>query len=159
MDDRWAPLLADLRERFNSDADVVEVEAYLSSQGYDLGQIGEILELLYTGMVSELPEIANTMDFRALPLRVDSTAALPDPQTLPLRVQGPHERGRFSAEAWGYLIMLGGSGLVSQQDFEQLVERALMHVEGRIGIAEIRAIAEDGGFDDAATMSDRSLVH
>ena len=78
---------------------------------------------------------------------------------MPLRVQGPHERGRFSAEAWGYLIMLGGSGLVSQHDFEQLVERALMHVEGRIGISEIRAIAEDGGFDDAATLSDRSQVH
>lgn len=143
MEDRWDRLLQDLKERFTADADVVEVEAYLSSQGYDHGQIGEILELLYTNAVSNLPEIANAMDAR----------------TLPLRVQGPHERGRFSAEAWGYLIMLGSSGFVSQHDFEQLVERALLHVDGRIGIAEIRAIAEDGGFDDAAMMSDRSLVH
>ncbi|MEP6763128.1 MAG: DUF494 family protein [Gemmatimonadaceae bacterium] len=143
MDERWGRLLEDLKARFNSDSDVVEVEAYLSSQGYDGGQIGEILELLYSDTVSELPEMANAMESR----------------TLPLRVQGPHERGRFSAEAWGYLIMLGGSGLVSQHDFEQLVERALLHVDGRIGLAEIRAIAEDGGFDDASTMSDRSLVH
>ncbi len=143
MDDRWGPLLEDLRNRFNHDADVGEVEAYLSSQGYDRGQIGEILELLFSNAVTELPEFAFVTEGRPMPLRV----------------QGPHERGRFSAEAWGYLIMLGGSGLVSQHDFEQLVERALMHVEGRIGISEIRAIAEDGGFDDAATLSDRSQVH
>ena len=143
MYDRWGRLLQDLKARFASDTDVVEVEAYLSSQGYDHGQIGEILELLYSSAVSDLPQSTNRLESR----------------TLPLRVQGPHERGRFSAEAWGYLIMLGSSGLVSQHDFEQLVERALLHVEGRIGIAEIRAIAEDGGYDDAATLSDRSLVH
>ena len=136
-------MLEDLRTRFTPDADVVEVEAYLSSQGYDRGQIGEILELLFSNAATDDPEMASVMEARPMPLRV----------------QGPHERGRFSAEAWGYLIMLGGSGLVSQHDFEQLVERALLHVEGRIGISEIRAIAEDGGFDDAATLSDRSQVH
>ena len=46
MDDRWTPVLEDLRERFAADTDVVEVEAYLSSQGYDRRQIGEILSLL-----------------------------------------------------------------------------------------------------------------
>ncbi len=143
MDDRWGRLLEDLKTRFTHDVDVVEVEAYLVSQGYDRGEIGEILELLYNNAATEVPELALMMEARPMPLRV----------------QGPHERGRFSAEAWGYLIMLGGSGLVSQHDFEQLVERALMHVDGRIGISEIRAIAEDGGFDDAATLSDRSQVH
>ena len=143
MDNRWDPVLEDLRTRFTSDTDVVEVEAYLSSQGYDNGQIGEILELLFSGIATELPELGSTL------------AARP----MPIRVQGPHERGRFSAEAWGYLIMLGSSGLVSQHDFEQLVERALMHVDGRIGLSEIRAIAEDGGFDEAATLSDRSQLH
>jgi uncharacterized protein Smg (DUF494 family) len=143
MDDRWGRLLEDLRSRFTSETDVVEVEAYLSSQGYDHGQIGEILELLFSNAATEVPELASVMETRPMPLRV----------------QGPHERGRFSAEAWGYLIMLGGSGLVSQHDFEQLVERALLHVDGRIGISEIRALAEDGGFDDAATLSDRSQVH
>lgn len=143
MDDRWGLLLEDLRTRFTAETDVVEVEAYLSAQGYDHGQIGEILELLFTNPATEVPDSASLMDNRPMPLRV----------------QGPHERGRFSAEAWGYLIMLGGSGLVSQHDFEQLVERALLHVEGRIGISEIRALAEDGGYDDAATLSDRSQVH
>lgn len=143
MNDRWARLLDDLRARFAGDPDVGEVEAYLSSLGYDRAQIGEVLELLYGNTATEVPELVSAVEARAMPLRV----------------QGPHERGRFSAEAWGYLIMLGGSGLVSQYDFEQLVERALLHVDGRIGIAEIRAIAEDGGFDDANTLSDRSQVH
>ncbi|MEP6836123.1 MAG: DUF494 family protein [Gemmatimonas sp.] len=143
MDERWGSLLEELKTRFSCDADVVEVEAYLSSQGYDRGQIGEILELLFSNVDAEHPLSASVLEDRPMPLRV----------------QGPHERGRFSAEAWGYLIMLGGSGLVSQHDFEQLVERALMHVEGRIGLSEIRAIAEDGGFDDAVTLSDRSQVH
>ena len=143
MDDRWGRLLEDLRSRFTTETEVGEVEAYLSSQGYEHGHIGEILELLFGNAASEVPELASVTESRPMPLRV----------------QGPHERGRFSAEAWGYLIMLGGSGLVSQHDFEQLVERALLHVEGRIGISEIRALAEDGGFDDSATFSDRSQVH
>ena len=143
MDDRWGRVLEDLKTRFAHDTEVAEVEAYLSSEGYDLGQIGEILELLYGDSATELPDLASVLEARPMPMRV----------------QGPHERGRFSAEAWGYLMMLGGSGLVSQHDFEQLVERALTHVEGRIGISEIRAIADDGGFDDAAAPSDRSQVH
>lgn len=142
MDDRWTPVLEDLRERFAADTDVVEVEAYLSSQGYDRRQIGEILSLLYSDTVP-VPDWDGAVMSREVPLRV----------------QGPHERGRFTAEAWGYLVMLGGSGAVSLNDFEQLVERALVHVDGRIGLPEIRAIAEDGGFDEASAGSDRSQVH
>ena len=48
MNDRWTPVVDDLRERFAADTDVVEVEAYLSLQGYDRRQIGEILSLLYS---------------------------------------------------------------------------------------------------------------
>ena len=142
MDDPWTPLIEDLRERFAADTDVVEVEAYLSSQGYDRRQIGEILSLLYS-------------DTAPAPMWDGALIS----REAPLRVQGPHERGRFTAEAWGYLVMLGGSGAVSLNDFELLVERALVHVDGRIGLPEIRAIAEDGGFDDPNSASDRSQVH
>lgn len=141
MDDRWTPVLEDLRERFEADTDVVEVEAYLSSQGYSRRQIGEILSLLYSDTVP-------APDWDGAVMSRD----------VPLRVQGPHERGRFTAEAWGYLVMLGGSGAVSLNDFEQLIERALVHVDGRIGLPEIRAIAEDGGYDEAGG-GDRSQVH
>jgi uncharacterized protein Smg (DUF494 family) len=142
MDDRWTPVVEDLRERFAADTDVVEVEAYLSSQGYDRRQIGEILSLLYS-------------DTATVPVW-DATVLA---RQAPLRVQGPHERGRFSAEAWGYLMMLGGSGAVSLHDFEQLVERALTHVEGRIGLPEIRALAEEGGYDESSPGSERTQVH
>ncbi len=92
MDDRWTPVLDELRERFAADTDVVEVEAYLSSKGYDRA-----------GRESSL------------------------------RVQGPHERGRFTSEAWGFLVTLYASGAVHFNDFEQL--------------------------DDGAMGSDRPLIH
>lgn len=142
MDDRWIPVIDELRERFAADTDVVEVEAYLSSQGYDRRQIGEILSLLFRDTASPRGMGGVLMARQA-----------------PLRVQGPHERGRFSAEAWGYLVQLGGSGAVNLNDFEQLVERALVHVDGRISLADIRGIAEDVGFDDGAMDGERSQVH
>ena len=77
----------------------------------------------------------------------------------PLRVQGPHERGRFTAEAWGYLVLLGASGAISFHEFEQLIERALTHVDGRIGLAEIRALVDDAGVDDLTGGHERSQVH
>ncbi len=142
MDDRWAPVLDELRERFAADTDVVEVEAYLSSKGFDRRQIGEILSLLYSDTVSA-PTWSD-----ADAIRVPS-----------LRVQGPHERGRFTAEAWGYLVMLHASGAVKLADFEQLVERALVHVDGRITLADVRALAEDVGFDDGAMGGERPVIH
>lgn len=142
MNERWTPVVEDLRERFSAETDVVEVEAYLSSQGYDRRQIGEILSLLYSDTAAE-------------PVWDGLLVA----RDVPLRVQGPHERGRFTSDAWGYLVMLNGTGAVNLHDFEQLIERALTHVDGRIGLPEIRAIAEEGGFDDAAIGSDRTQVH
>lgn len=146
MDDRWAPVLDELRERFAADTDVVEVEAYLSSKGYDRRQIGEILSLLYSDTLAMSPasDVA----------RGTETGREPS-----LRVQGPHERGRFTAEAWGYLVVLYASGAVSVNDFEHLVERALVHVDGRITLADIRSLADDAGLDDGAMSGEHPLIH
>ena len=76
-----------------------------------------------------------------------------------IRVQGPHERGRFTAEAWGYLVLMYESGLVAAFDFEQLVERALFHIDGRIGLPDIRALADDVGFDALSLDADRLPLH
>ena len=146
MDDRWAPVLDELRERFAADTDVVEVEAYLSSKGYDRRQIGEILSLLYSDTVSGT--VYSTADIGSGSGREPS-----------LRVQGPHERGRFTAEAWGYLVTLYASGAVHLNDFEHLVERALIHVDGRIALADIRALADDAGLDDGAMGGEHPLIH
>lgn len=142
MDDRWTPVLAELRERFAADTDVVEVEAYLSSQGYSRRQIGEILSLLFSDSVPSPPWAG--------------TAIALEPS---LRVQGPHERGRFATDAWGFLIALHRAGSLSLMDFEQLVERALVHVDGRITLSDVRAIAEDLGVDDGAMGRERPLIH
>lgn len=146
MDDRWAPVLDELRERFAADTDVVEVEAYLSSKGYDRRQIGEILSLLYSDSV---PSPAPDNLFAG-------ASAGREPS---LRVQGPHERGRFTTDAWGYLVTLYASGVVNLNDFEHLVERALVHVDGRISLADIRALADDAGLDDGAMGGEHPLIH
>ena len=64
------------------------------------------------------------------------------------RVLGPHERGRFAPEAWGHLLALRGSGLLSVTDFEHVVDRMLSQVEGRIGLDEVRAMLEGAGITD-----------
>lgn len=136
------PLVAELRERFTADTEVVEVEAFLSSQGYNRRQIGEILSLLFRDTLPSLPW--------------DDMYDVREPS---LRVQGPHERGRFAGDAWGYLIGLRRSGVLNFLELEHLVERALAQVEGRIGLTEIRAIAEHVGINDGTTGRARALIH
>jgi uncharacterized protein Smg (DUF494 family) len=147
MSDRWLSVLEALRARFAADTDLVEVESWLASQGYDRRQIGEILSLLYSD--TEASPVWDAVD-GAL------DAAFP---LMSLRVQGPHERGRFTADAWGYLMMLRSTAAVNSFDFEHLVERALVHVDGRISLTDIRALAEDVGFDDGALGGERPPIH
>jgi Smg protein len=146
MSDRWGQMLETLRANFSADSDVADLEYFLAARGLDRQEIGEVLSL-YFGEV-EAVDAANASSARSAHARSTS-----------LRVQGPHERGRFSVDAWGYLIMLHESGVVSEFDFEQLVERALFHIDGRIGMPEIRALADDVGLDAMASGSDRTLLH
>lgn len=75
------------------------------------------------------------------------------------RVQGPHERGRFSIEAWGHLLSLKESGSVSRNELEAVIERALASLEGRIALDDLRALIESTSFDDATTSVDSLTVH
>lgn len=61
------------------------------------------------------------------------------------RILGPHERGRFAPEAWGELLALSRSGKVSPSDLEQLIERALVQVDGRIALEDLRVLVEGAG--------------
>ena len=135
-------MLAALREQFAPDADIVEMERFLVAEGLDRQEIGEVLSL-YFADAAEAPQV-----------RFDRP-----PGATSLRVQGPHERGRFTADAWGYLVTLYESRVVSAFDFEQLVERALFHHEGRIGLADIRALADEVGLDMTPLAADRTLLH
>lgn len=64
-----------------------------------------------------------------------------------IRVLGPHERGRFTAEAWGYLVGLSRSGILEAVELEQVIDRVLSHFEGRVALADLRTVVGDGASD------------
>jgi len=66
------------------------------------------------------------------------------------RILGPHERGRFAPEAWGQLLALSRSGAVSAVELEQVIERALVQIDGRIAVDDLRALVEGAGLVAAA---------
>jgi Smg protein len=71
------------------------------------------------------------------------------PSVVAFRVLGPHERGRFSPEAWGHLLSLVGTGTVNGGELEHIIERALVQIDGPIALEDLRA------FLDAAGLSGR----
>jgi uncharacterized protein Smg (DUF494 family) len=73
------------------------------------------------------------------------------------RVLGPHERGRFAPEAWGHLLSLSGSGVINPVELEHIIERALMQVDGRIALEDLRGMLEGSGLEDTAPGD--STVH
>lgn len=143
MDDRLSGLLLFLRERFASDARREDVEAYLSSEGYDRGQIGEIIALLF----ADIPGDSNRKN------RMASSSAST------FRVLGPHERGRFAPDAWGHLLSLSGAGVLSASELEHVIERAMLQIDGRIALDDLRSLMEMSGFGDAAAGTEQLPVH
>ena len=75
------------------------------------------------------------------------------------RVLGPHERGRFAPEAWGHLIALNGSGAISAAELEHIIERALVQIDGRIALDDLRSLMEGAGYDDQAPGGENETVH
>ena len=63
------------------------------------------------------------------------------------RVPGPHERGRFAADAWGHLLALRDAGALTPADFEHVVDRALAQFDGRIALDDVRALLSGAGPD------------
>jgi len=67
------------------------------------------------------------------------------------RILGPHERGRFAPEAWGQLLTLARSGAVTAAELEQIIDRALMQIDGRIASEDLRALIEGAGLSAPAS--------
>src|SRR6188472_1442035 len=114
MDDRLADLLSMLRERFAADANVEEVEAFLSYEGYDRRQIGEILSLL----------------FSEIPIRTTGSPSVVH-NHMTFRVMGPHEHGRARARH------RAGAG----PDRWAHRARRSARVDGRCGVRSHRPVA------------------
>lgn len=74
------------------------------------------------------------------------------------RILGPHERGRFAPDAWGQLLALARTGVVTPAELEQLIERALVQIDGRIALEDLRALVEGAGIPAPATES-KETVH
>jgi uncharacterized protein Smg (DUF494 family) len=75
------------------------------------------------------------------------------------RVLGPHERGRFAPEAWGHLLALNGSGALNAAELEHIIERALLQIDGRIALDDLRSLMEGAGFSDDDAGGENQTVH
>ena len=64
-----------------------------------------------------------------------------------MRVMGPHERPRFAPDAWGHLIKLNRSGVINTVELEHVIERALLQVDGRISLSDLRGLLSDSGIE------------
>jgi hypothetical protein len=56
-------------------------------------------------------------------------------------------------------MTLSGAGLVSADELESLIERALSQIEGRIALDDLRALMEGVGFIDDGLGGDNVTVH
>ena len=79
--------------------------------------------------------------------------------TMTFRVLGPHERGRFAPEAWGHLLALSGSGSLNAAELEHIIERALIQIDGRIALDDLRSLMEGAGFTEQADGDQTPTVH
>jgi len=75
------------------------------------------------------------------------------------RVLGPHERGRFAPEAWGHLLALSGSGALNAAELEHIIERALVQIDGRIALDDLRSLMEGAGFVQRGDGDQNPTVH
>lgn len=84
----------------------------------------------------------------------------PEVLSLSFRVMGPHERGRFSPEAWGHLLTLVGAGTVNGGELEHIIERALVQIDGPIALEDLRAFMDATGLVARThTDSNQQTVH
>ena len=75
------------------------------------------------------------------------------------RVLGPHERGRFAPEAWGHLLAVSGSGALNAAELEHIIERALVQIDGRIALDDLRSLMEGAGFVQRGDGDPTQTVH
>lgn len=141
MDDRWADLLANLRALFAADTNDDVIAAYLSGEGYDGGQIGEIVARLRADRGSLAGAERHII-----------------PAFMTFRVMGPHERGRFAPDAWGHLLSLNGSGILNGAELEHVIDRAMAQFDGRIALDDLRSLLEGVGFEDSGS-ADHVTLH
>ncbi|HEY0776870.1 MAG TPA: hypothetical protein VGD56_02785 [Gemmatirosa sp.] len=137
--DARAARLRELRALADGGATPQELAIHLAALGYDPERAAGLLDQLAQPRASDEPDprAGSTEPDRPTPLDdVD------DPGGPALRVWAPFERARFSPEAWGRLLRLRHDGM-GDAEFEHLVDRALLQLDGAVGIAELRTLLGD----------------
>ncbi len=140
--DPHAARLRELRALAAAGATPQELAIQLAASGYDTERADALLDQLEEdpreAQAAGTPrdEAAAGAGANAESVEVDDGGALA------LRVWAPFDRARFSPEAWGQLLRLRADGM-GDGEFEHLVDRALLQLDGPVGVAELRALLGD----------------
>jgi hypothetical protein len=94
-----------------------------------------------------------------LPFLLSVRSRVTEEWIMTFRVLGPHERGRFAPEAWGHLLALTGSGALNAAELEHIIERALLQIDGRIALDDLRSLMEGAGFVEQQDGDQTQTVH
>ena len=94
-----------------------------------------------------------------LPFLLSARLSVKEEMDMTFRVLGPHERGRFAPEAWGHLLALNGSGALNAAELEHIIERALLQIDGRIALDDLRSLMEGAGFIEQGDGDQTQTVH
>ncbi len=162
--DPHAAIVAELRARFGDAPAGPAVAIYLAARGYDPVQVAAVLARLAeasagpssdpaadpgTGVAGAADSTEPARSSAAPAPTVQSPVGVAGAAGRPLRAWAPHERSRFTAEAWGRLLRLRAAGL-GDHEFEHLVDRALVQLDGPVTLPELRALLGDAlGAGDA----------
>jgi hypothetical protein len=163
--DPYAAIVAELRARFGDAPAGAAVAIYLAARGYDAPRVTAVLARLAEssaaapGVQSADAERTGVAPMAAGVAGVDAAGAdpggAPAPPARAVRAWAPHERARFTAEAWGRLLQLRAAGL-GDAEFEHLIDRALLQLDGPVTLPELRALLGDalgsGDTDDPPTL-------
>ena len=136
--DPRAARLRELRALAASGATPQELAIHLAALGYDTERAAVLLEELAR---DDGPDATDDESLAAGSTTAD-TADDDAPSAPVLRVWAPFERARFSPDAWGQLLRLRIDGM-GDPEFEHLVDRALLQLDGAVGVAELRALLGD----------------
>ena len=94
-----------------------------------------------------------------LPFLLSVRSRVKEEWIMTFRVLGPHERGRFAPGAWGHLLALTGSGALNAAELEHIIERALLQIDGRIALDDLRSLMEGAGFVEQHDGDQTQTVH
>jgi hypothetical protein len=145
--DPHAAIVAEVRARFGDAPVGPAVAIYLAARGYDPAQVAAVLARLAAGPGGPGP--VEPAPAGASAPTVQAQVAGGGAPARPLRAWAPHERSRFTPEAWGRLLRLRAAGL-GDHEFEHLVDRALLQLDGPVTLPELRALLGDAlGAGDA----------